>query len=106
MPEVAFVQSDGRQQIVQPEVGERLMRAALSADIEGIVGECGGEMSCATGHVYVGSPWYERLSPPSGDELDLLEYVDGFRPEASRLSCQIHMSDDLDGMSVAVVTES
>ncbi|MGU3436447.1 2Fe-2S iron-sulfur cluster-binding protein [Actinomycetes bacterium M1A6_2h] len=105
MPEVTFVQSDGQSQSVRPVVGDHLMHAALSADIEGIVGECGGEMSCATCHVYVESPWYDRLTPASGDELDLLEFVDGFRPEASRLSCQIKMADELDGMEMTVAPD-
>lgn len=86
---------------VSASEGQSVMRAAVGADIPGIVGECGGDMSCATCHVHVAPEWCDRLPRPSGDEEDLLEVVDD-RTDCSRLSCQIAMSPDLDGLEVTV----
>ncbi|MGO4250376.1 2Fe-2S iron-sulfur cluster-binding protein [Paenarthrobacter sp. RAF54_2] len=81
--------------------GETVMRAALSQDIPGIVGECGGELTCATCHVHVTPEWFDQLEPASGDEEDMLEVLDD-RTEHSRLCCQIRITPDLDGIEVAV----
>jgi 2Fe-2S ferredoxin len=67
----------------------------------GIKAECGGSCSCATCHVYVAEPWFGRLPPPGEDEEDLLFSTLDKRPN-SRLSCQILLSDDLDGLEVAI----
>ena len=85
--------------------GESLMQVAVKNGVEGIIGECGGEMSCATCHVYVAVPWSERLPPASLDERELLEMVDGLRDE-SRLSCQIRVSSRFDGIEVEVPKSS
>ncbi len=67
----------------------------------GIKAECGGSCSCATCHVYVGEDWIERLAPPTDDEEDLLFSTIDKRPN-SRLSCQILLSDELDGLEVTI----
>ncbi|MFI5623388.1 2Fe-2S iron-sulfur cluster-binding protein [Nocardioides sp. NPDC051685] len=77
--------------------GESLMQLAVQAGVPGIEGECGGEMSCATCHVWIGDDWAGELRQPVGDETDLLEADDHFT-EASRLGCQIKFKDKLDGL--------
>ena len=70
-----------------------------------IKAECGGACSCATCHVYVDEPWFSQLPPPSDDEEDLLYSTLDKKPN-SRLSCQILLNDDLDGMTVTLAKSS
>lgn len=100
MPTIHFRLSTGEVRVDAAD-GESVMRAAVGSDIPGIVGECGGELSCATCHLVVAPEWYNRLHPMSGDEEDLLEAVDDRTP-CSRLSCQIILNPDLDGLEVTV----
>lgn len=75
------------------------MEGAVENDVPGIVAECGGSCSCATCHVYVDPQWLGHLGPPSTHETDMLGCVEDQR-ENSRLSCQIQVSDELDGLVV------
>ncbi len=101
MPLVTYVQSDGSQTTVDVPVGENVMRGALYNDLGGIVGECGGGLSCATCHCYVDDAWTGAVGGPTKqDEIDLLEGVAAERKANSRLSCQIDMTDALDGLIV------
>jgi len=93
---------DGATHRVEANEGESLMQAALRHGIEGIVAECGGECSCATCHVYVDEQFIEKLPPPDAQELDLLDFVAAERKTNSRLSCQIEMNAQLDGMQVTL----
>jgi len=77
------------------------MEAARQNDVRGIVAECGGECSCSTCHCYVDVEWLNRLPPKSEAEAGLLEFVWDPKPE-SRLSCQLIMSDTLDGLTLHV----
>ena len=77
------------------------MRASLRNNLPGIIAECGGMCSCGTCHVYVAEEWLPRLEEMEPEEEDLLEYLES-RQENSRLSCQIEMTDELDGIVVAV----
>lgn len=101
MTSVQFRVRTGEVRKVDAADGESVMRAALADDIPGIVGECGGELSCATCHVHVEAEWFDRLEPVSGDEEDMLETVDN-RTEHSRLCCQIRITPELDGLAVEV----
>lgn len=83
------------------ESGCTLMEAAVENNVPGIVAECGGSCSCATCHVYIAEEWLAALDPPAQEELDLLEFLDGARPN-SRLSCQIVVTDGLDGLTLRV----
>ena len=75
------------------------MEGAVQNDIPGIDADCGGSMSCATCHVYVKEDWYDKLSKKEMGEDDMLDQA--YEPKSnSRLSCQIMVSDDLDGLSV------
>jgi 2Fe-2S ferredoxin len=101
MPQVTFVASDGQTTQVDAPLGENVMRAALYNGVEGIIGECGGGLSCATCHCYVDPEWTDRVGPPSSvAEEELLESAGAEVKASSRLSCQIEMSDALDGLVV------
>jgi 2Fe-2S ferredoxin len=86
---------------VEAKSNETLMQAALRSSVPGVIGECGGEMSCGTCHIYVGAPWNETIIPASADEQELLEMIDSYT-SASRLACQIKCTDALDGITVEV----
>ena len=104
MPDIVFIRKNGTRQGVSVETGISLMRAAVDNNVEGIIGECGGSLTCATCHVYVDEAWLSRIGPPSEEEEFLLEYV--AVPQAnSRLSCQISLREDLDGLVVQVPEE-
>ena len=100
MPKVTYRQVDGREQTIEVPLGWSLMEAAIQNDIAGIVAECGGGCACATCHVYVEEP--ARLVPIGDMEGDMLECTAAERRPASRLSCQIKMTADLDGLVVNV----
>lgn len=101
MPKVTYVQPDGSRITCELRVGESVMDGALDNAVPGIRAQCGGGCTCATCHCYVPSPWFERLPAPVGDELDMLEYVAEPRPD-SRLSCQVIVSAELDGLLVGI----
>lgn len=99
MGRVTYIESNGEQHQVNLENGQSIMQGALDNLIEGILGECGGCCSCATCHCYVDDAWLEKVGAPDDMEKDMLDSV--VDPQSSsRLSCQIQMSDDLDGLVV------
>lgn len=101
MPNVTYIESNGASHVIDVPEGENVMRGALYNNVDGIVGECGGGLSCATCHCYVDDAWADKVgTPTSQDEVDLLEGVSADRKPTSRLSCQIVMSADLDGLVV------
>ena len=99
MAEIKFVEHDGTVHTVSAEPGSTVMEAALANGIGGIVAECGGACSCATCHVYIDEDWKDKLPPPSAEEEDQLDRAFDVRSN-SRLSCQIHMTEDLSGLVV------
>ena len=101
MPSVIFRLPEGDSRKVEVPVGNSVMQGAVAAGLDRIEAECGGAVTCATCHVHVDESWFERL--PSADlaEADLLEMVEDYR-STSRLSCQIIMRDDLDGMVIGI----
>lgn len=99
MPKVTFIAHDGTRHEVQAESGLSLMRAAVDNGVRGIDADCGGMCACATCHVFVQAPWGERLEPPSSTEEEMLNFT-AERRENSRLSCQIPITDALDGLTV------
>jgi len=102
MGTVKMLLVDGGVQEIEVADGETVMRAAVREGVPGIEGECGGEMSCATCHVYLPSPWKEKIRGASEEERDLLE-ADDAATEDSRLSCQIKMRNEIDGITLTVV---
>ncbi|MEE1799494.1 2Fe-2S iron-sulfur cluster-binding protein [Streptomyces sp. JV176] len=102
MPNIEYVLPGGKRQTVVADDGETLMHAALNNLVPGIVGECGGELSCATCHVYVAPEWADRFPPQSGDENDMLKVTADEPTEYSRLACQLRSTAATDGAVVVV----
>jgi 2Fe-2S ferredoxin len=102
MTRVTYVQQDGRADTVHVADGRNLMKAAVENLIPGIVGECGGDLSCATCHVFVDEAWADRLPPRSVDEEQMLDVTSEEPTDTSRLCCQIRATSDLDGIIVHV----
>jgi len=100
MPNVTYVQPNGETQTINAAFGASVMHAATSNGVPGIEAECGGACSCATCHVYVDEAWLDRLPPMGEDEEGMLECTAAERRPNSRLSCQISMDDELDGLVV------
>lgn len=98
MPRVSFVHPEGETHEVEAADGSSVMRAALLGGVSGITADCGGEASCATCHVYVAEPWLERVGTPGPDEDDMLDFAECERQPNSRLSCQIKITEELDGL--------
>ena len=97
MGKVVYVLPDEAEQIVEIREGENLMQAGVQAGVPTIEGECGGEMSCATCHVWIGEPWSAKIRRASQDELDLLEADDNYCDD-SRLGCQVKFTAEIDGI--------
>lgn len=100
MPKIVFISSGGARSVVDARVGDSVMRAAISNGIAGIVGECGGAMMCATCHCYVDDAWIEAVGARADGEEDMLESAVAPVKPSSRLSCQIRVRPDLDGLVV------
>jgi 2Fe-2S ferredoxin len=98
MPTIVFIHPDGRLERIHAEVGESVMLAALSSGVNGIVAECSGGAVCGTCHVYVDEGWIGRLTEMDSCEDDALEGTAADRLSNSRLSCQIRLTRELDGL--------
>ena len=105
MPTVIFQLPDGSERKVTAAPGTVLMQAAVANGVQGIVAECGGNASCATCHVYVDPTRAELAGPPNDVEDEMLDFTAAERRPTSRLSCQIQLSDALDGLVVHVPEE-
>lgn len=101
MVKITFIQPDDSQQVVESEPGMTLMEAAKLHNVPGIEAECGGACACATCHVYVDEGWRDKTGSPSQMEEDMLDFAFDVR-ESSRLSCQIKLTDEFDGIVVRV----
>ena len=99
MPKITYIDSAGQTYAVDGTVGQTVMETAIKHNVPGIVAECGGACSCATCHVYVDEAWREKVGSPTPMEEDMLDFGFDVRPN-SRLSCQIKVSDELDGLVV------
>ena len=99
MPKITYITHAGQTQVVETSVGMTVMRAAVANGVDGIDADCGGACACATCHVYVAPEWFDRLPAPASAEADMLEFVQDRQP-TSRLSCQIEVTDALDGLVV------
>ena len=102
MPAIIFQLPDGTEQRIEVATGTTLMRAATENGLEGIAADCGGGCACATCHVYVASAFMDMLPPIAQPENDMLDFVAAERRPTSRLSCQIRMTDALDGIVLAL----
>ncbi|MEX0628279.1 MAG: 2Fe-2S iron-sulfur cluster-binding protein [Cucumibacter sp.] len=101
MAKITFIEAGGKVHETEGPNGATVMETAIRNDVPGIVAECGGACTCATCHVYVDEAWAEIVGPPSAMEEDMLDFAYEVRP-TSRLSCQIKVRDELDGLVVRV----
>jgi ferredoxin, 2Fe-2S len=99
MVKITFIDAAGVARTVEGDVGSTVMETALKHGIPGIEAECGGACACSTCHVYVDAAWGEQVGGPSPMEEDMLDFAYGIQPN-SRLSCQIKVSENLDGLVV------
>ena len=99
MPKITYISADGTRHDVEVEKGYSVMEGAINNNIDGIVAECGGACACATCHVYVDEAWTEKTGHAEPMEEDMLDFAFDVRPN-SRLSCQIRVRDELDGLVV------
>jgi 2Fe-2S ferredoxin len=100
MAVVTYVEHDGARHEVDVPAGDSVMQGAVNNGIEAIAAECGGGLACATCHCYVDEAWADKTGEPSDAERDMLDAVSSERRPTSRLSCQITIGDDLDGLVV------
>lgn len=101
MPRVIYHDVKGQRFEVTVDKGSTVMEGAIDNNIEGIVAECGGACACATCHAYIADVWLPKLRPMDDMEDAMLDSARNRRPN-SRLTCQIEMTDDLDGLEVFV----
>src|SRR5499427_8558603 len=99
MVKITFTDSDDTSRTVEAEIGSTIMETAIKNGIPGIEAECGGACACATCHVYIEEEWRAKTGQASPMEEDMLDFGFDVRPN-SRLSCQIKVADELDGLTV------
>ena len=99
MPKIIYIDHEGTSREVEAKNGTSIMEAAVQNMIPGIDADCGGACACATCHVYVAEGWMSKLKDKDDMEESMLDFAEG-QQENSRLSCQIIMSDELDGITV------
>ena len=101
MPKITYITHNNQKYIIEVENGLTVMEGAVQNDIPGIDADCGGGMACATCHVYVKEDWLNKLPKKEDGEEDMLDMA--FEPKTnSRLSCQLVVSDELDGLEVNI----
>ena len=99
MPKITYIDSSGNKKTIEVEKGLSVMEGAIQNSIVGIDADCGGGMACATCHVYVKEEWFNKLPKAEDGEQDMIDMA--FEPKKnSRLSCQLIVSDELDGLVV------
>jgi 2Fe-2S ferredoxin len=100
MARITYVEFDGTQHSIEVPPGQSVMEGAVRNGVPGIDADCGGNCACATCHVYVDEAWLGRVEGPLEGEKSMLEYVQKAKPN-SRLSCQIAVTPELDGLVVS-----
>ena len=99
MPKITYIEQSGNKKTIEVDKGLTVMEGAVQNNIPGIDADCGGGMACATCHVYVKEEWFNKLPKTEDGEQDMIDMA--FEPKKnSRLSCQLIVSDELDGMVV------
>ena len=99
MPKITYIEFSGKSQTVEVENGLSVMEGVIQNNVPGIDADCGGSMACATCHVYVKENWLDKLSKIEDAENDMLDMANNPKKN-SRLSCQLIVSDELDGLIV------
>ena len=101
MPKITYIEHDGKLHTIEVANGLSVMEGAVQNNIPGIDADCGGSMACATCHVYVKDEWFNKLPKKEDGEEDMIDMA--FEPKKnSRLSCQIVVSDELNGLTVNI----
>ena len=96
---ITYIEHDGTEHKVEVEVGYSVMQGAIDNMLGGIVAECGGACSCATCHCYIDSAWSNKVGQAGSIETDMIEFAAN-RQDNSRLSCQLKVTEELDGLVV------
>ena len=104
MPKLKVTDREGVSHEVEAEAGQNIMEALRDLD-DGVEALCGGMCSCATCHVYIESNWFAKLTPAQDDELELLEETECFDGARSRLSCQVDVSEEMEGLVLEIAPE-
>ena len=99
MPKITYIDFEGTERSVDGNVGDSVMETATSNDLPGIDADCGGACACATCHVYVDDAWTDIVGKPEELEAEMLDVAEEVR-ETSRLSCQIKITEEMDGLVV------
>ena len=99
MAKITYIENDGKEHIIEVKPGQSVMEGAVKNNIPGIDADCGGACACATCHVYVDDAWADKTGKASVMEESMLDFANDLQP-TSRLSCQIIVSDALDGLIV------
>ena len=99
MPKITYIEHNGKSHTLDVPTELSVMEGAIQNDVPGIDADCGGSMACATCHVYVDEKWFDKIPKAEDAEVDMIDMA--FEPKKnSRLSCQIIVSDELDGLEV------
>jgi 2Fe-2S ferredoxin len=104
MPKITYIEFDGTEHTVEVRNGLTVMEGAIKNNVPGIDADCGGACACATCHVYVDEAWREKTGKASAMEESMLDFAQNVEPN-SRLSCQIKVTDALDGLVVRMPEE-
>ena len=97
MVKITYIEANGDEEVVEARVGQSVMEAAVKSGVRGITADCGGSCACATCRVHVPEEWWARLGEASEMELAMIEFSGDPEPR-TRLSCQITVTQDLDGI--------
>lgn len=100
MAKITYVEFSGTERVVEVANGLSVMEGARDNDVEGMEADCGGACACSTCHAYVDAAWVEKLPPKDDMEEDMLDFAFEPDPSRSRLTCQIKVTDELDGLKV------
>ena len=104
MVKINFIEFDGTEHSVEADDGNTVMECAIKNSVPGIDADCGGACACATCHVYIGNQWINKINPKDDDEESMLDQAFDVK-ESSRLSCQISLSEELDGLEIELAPE-
>ena len=99
MAKITYIDFEGKSRTIEVENGLSVMEGAIQNDIPGIDADCGGSMACATCHVYVEQTWFDKLPKAEDGEIDMIDMASEPKKN-SRLSCQLIVSDELDGLLI------
>jgi 2Fe-2S ferredoxin len=99
MPKITYVEFNGKEHPIEVKAGLTVMEGAVKHNVPGIDADCGGACACATCHVYIDAAWTDKVGSPSAMEESMLDFAENVEPN-SRLSCQIKVTEALDGLVV------